>query len=58
MKSYRVKVRSPREWGIDFSSKKKELKTEKCARVGFERAAEGGGGVLAEQKRELSDLFI
>jgi hypothetical protein len=26
VKSYRVKVRSPREWGIDFSSKKKELK--------------------------------
>ena len=47
----------PREWGIDFSSKKKELKTEKCARVGFERAAEGGGGVLAEQKRELSDTL-
>ena len=23
--------------------------------MGFERAAEGGGGVLAEQKRELSD---
>ena len=36
MKSYRVKVRSPREWGIDFSSKKKELK-KRNAKEGRER---------------------
>ena len=34
VKSYRVKVRSPREWGIDFSSKKKQELKKRNATMG------------------------
>ena len=47
----------PREWGIDFSSKTKELKTEKCARVGLWGGRGTKKGAFRVSRLWLQSLF-